>query len=283
MKFQRNYRLEITTPQGKRLTINPPLTLVFNLTRNTLASANKCSIKIYNLGKNTRSQIYKDRFTTTEYWAISLRAGYGNGLKEVFKGNIYEASSTKEKTEWITSIECFDGLDAIQNGFTSTTIEKNTSKKDILKKIVDDMPNIVAGVFGSASEGESPRGQVLVGQSSSLLGDVSGNNYFIDNEVVNILTDDEVIKGKAIQLDSGQLLATPKRQDALLWVPVLFLPEITVGNVCVIESLEAIYNGTYKVVGFSHSVTISQAIPGDAVTQIQLYFGVNGLKEVSGV
>lgn len=279
MKFQRNYRLEITTPAGKKITINPPFTLMFSLTRNTLASANRCQMKIYNLGKNTRSQIYKDRYVTTDYWRVSLRAGYGNSLKEVFAGNIYEANSTKEKVEWITTIDCFDGLDAIQNGFTAQTVNKNTSVKDILKGVINDMPNVIAGFFGSETEGEAPRGQVLIGQSAGVLADLTGGNYFIDNETVNVLTNDETIKGQVIVLDSDQLLATPKRQDTFLSVPVLFLPEAQVGVVCEINSLEEIYNGQYKIMGFTHSVTISQAVPGDARTELQLYYGANGLQE----
>lgn len=279
MKFQRNYRLEITTPQGKKITINPPFTLMFSLTRNTLASANRCSIKIYNLGKNTRSQIYKDRYTTTDYWGVSLRAGYGNSLKEVFAGNIYEANSTKEKVDWITTIDCFDGLDAIQNGFTATTVSAGTSTREILKGVINDMPNVIAGFFGSKSEGEAPRGQVLIGQSANVLSEISEGNYFIDNETVNVLTDEETIKGDVIVLDSNQLLATPKRQDTFLSVPILFLPEAKVGAVCEINSLEEIYNGQYKIMGFNHSVTISQAVPGEARTELQLYYGANGLTE----
>ena len=281
MKFQRNYMLTITTPFGKQLTIEPPFTLSFSLTRNTLASANKCQIKIYNLGKNTRNQIYKDRYTTTEYWKVSLKAGYGESLKEVFAGNIYEANSTKEKTEWITNIDCFDGLDAIQNGFTATTVSKETSLKDVMKGVINDMPNVIAGFFGTAAEGEAPRGQVLLGQSAGVLGDLSEGQYFIDNETVNVLTNDETIKGNVILLNSRQLLATPKRQDTFLTVPILFLPEAQVGIVCEIESLEAIYNGQYKIMGFTHNVTISQAIPGSAITELQLYYGANGLKEGS--
>jgi len=281
LKFQRNYQLNIITLNGKSITINPPFTLMFNITRNTLASANRCQLKIYNLGKNTRSQIYKDRYVTTEYWKISLRAGYGNSLKEVFTGNIYEANSTKQKTEWITSIDCFDGLDAIQNGFTSQTVNKKTSKVDVLKSIINDMPNVLAGVFGSQSTGDSPRGQVLLGQSATVLSDITDGQYFIDNETVNVLTDDETIKGKVIVLHSNQLLATPKRQDTFLTVPVLFLPESQVGVVCEVNSLEEIYNGQYKIMGFNHNVTISQAIPGEAVTTLQLYFGAKGLTEVS--
>jgi len=283
LKFQRNYQLDIITPDNKKITINPPFTMVFNLTRNVNASANRCQIKIYNLGKNTRNQIYKDRYELTTIWEISLKAGYGSSLREVFSGNIFEASSTKEKTDWITSIECYDGMNAIQNGYTAKTVAPKIDKKEMIKSLISDMPGAIAGFFGKETEGEAPRGQVFMGQTYSLLQEITDNKAFIDNQTINILTDDETIKGDVLVLDSDQLLATPKRQDTFLTVSILFLPELVVGMVVEIRSLEEIYNGQYKVMGFNHNATISQAIPGDARTEIQLYYGANGLTEVSNV
>ena len=87
-KFDRNYRLDIFTPAGKRITIERPFSIDFSITRNTLASANKANITLYNLGPSTRNQIFKDRFSVTEYWQVSLFAGYGNRLHEIFTGMI---------------------------------------------------------------------------------------------------------------------------------------------------------------------------------------------------
>ena len=200
-KFGRTYRLDIFNPSGKQITIEPPFTIQFNITRNTLASANKASITIINLGPATRNQIFKDRFSISEYWRIQLQAGYNNRLHNIFTGNMYEGFSYKEKTEWFTQLECFDGMDAIQNGFTSLTVNKETPKENYLRSIINDMPNVVAGLFGSPSEGESPRGKSLIGQSSELLGQETGGKYFIDNETVQVLGDGEVLPGSVIKLD----------------------------------------------------------------------------------
>lgn len=280
-KFGRTYRLDVFTPSGKQITIEPPFTIRFNVTRNTLASANKASITIINLGPQTRNQIFKDRFSISEYWKIQLQAGYNNRLHNIFTGNMYEGFSYKEKTEWITQLECFDGMDAIQNGFTSLTVNKETPKENYLRSIINDMPNVVAGLFGSPAEGESPRGKSLIGQSSELLGQETGGEYFIDNETVNVLGTGEVLPGSVVRLDPDNLLSTPRRREAFLDVQTLFEPQVQIGRIYEIESLEPRYNGQYKIVGFNHNVEISGASSGKAISDLSLYFGAEGLQEVN--
>ncbi len=280
-KFGRTYRLDVFTPTGKQVTIEPPRTIKFGVTRNTLASANRASIEIINLGPPTRNQIFKDRFSIAEYWRVQLQAGYNNRLHEIFTGNIHEAFSNKDKTEWKTSLDCFDGMDAIQNGFTSITVEKNTPKQNYLKQIVNDMPNVITGLFGSPAQGESPRGKALIGQSSSILSQETNGKWFIDKEKLNILADTEVLPGSVIKLDPDDLLSTPRRREAFLDVQVLFEPQVQIGRVYEIESLEARYNGQYKIVGFNHNVEISGASSGSATTTLSLYFGAEGLQEAA--
>lgn len=280
-KFGRTYRLDVFTPSGKQITVEPPFSIKFGVTRNTLASANRASIESINLGPQTRNQIFKDRFSITEYWQVQLQAGYNNRLHEIFTGNIHEAYSVKDKTEWKTSLDCFDGMNAIQNGFTSITVEKNTPKQNYLKQIINDMPNVVSGILGSPAEGESPRGKAFMGQSSSILSQETDGKWFIDKEKLNILADEEVLPGSVIKLDPDDLLSTPRRREAFLDMQVLFEPQVQIGRVYEIESLEARYNGQYKIVGFNHNVEISGASSGSAITTLSLYFGTEGLQEAA--
>lgn len=278
-KFGRKYEILILTPDGELLTIKPPFSVKFTITRNVLASVNKCDLIIYNLSPKTRNRIFKDRYSISEYWQLVIRAGYDR-LSTVFQGNIYELISYKEKTEWYTKIDAFDGLNGIQNGFIAQTISKNTEKKDVFRTIIKKMPTLIAGVMGGFF-GSSSRGKTLFGQSAKVLQEETDNNYFIDSETVNILMPDEYIGGNVLVLDSAQLFATPKRRDTFIDVDILFFPEAQVGILCEIRSLEEIYNGQYKVLGFRHDVTISQAISGTAKTSLSLDAGAKGLREVT--
>lgn len=272
-KFQRTYRLDIFTPQGKLVTIEPPFTMRANVIRNTLASANRGTIEVINMPRSIRNQIYKDRFSIPEYWEIRLMAGYNNRLHEIFLGNAYEIYHNKPAgPEWISTIDCFDGLHAIQNGFTSITVEKNTPKPNYIRQVANNMQNIVLGALGTPAQGQSPRGKVLIGQSSEIIKQETGNKYFIDNEVLNILSNDEVLSGPVIRLDSDDLLSTPRRRQTFLDVHVLFEPQVRVGHRYQIDSLESRYNGQYKIVGFSHNIEISGARAGSATTMLSLSY-----------
>lgn len=280
-KFGRNYRLDVLTSSGKLLTITDPLTIQFNVVRNTLASANTVSIKIYNLAKNTRNQIFKDRYDINEYIQVRLQAGYKGRLHTVFQGNIYEAYSYKENVDWITTIDGFDGINAIQNAYTSVTVESGTPKQNYIEQILSDLPNLVAGALGSPAQADgAARGKTLLGQTTQVLSEETSGEYFIDLETVNILADEEVIRGQVIRLDSGDLLSTPRRRESFLTMRVLFQPQVQIGHVYEVNSLEERFNGQYKIVGFTHDVEISGAQAGSATTDLQLFYPVNGLQEV---
>lgn len=280
MKFGRTYEIQITTPGNQQIIIRPPFTVQFSITRNTLASANGCTLSIINLGRNTRNKIYKDRFTLSEYWGLVIRAGY-NKLATVFRGNILEASSTKQGTDWVTKITGFDGLHGIQNGFTSETFSAGTSQKNLLETAINDMPEIIAGVLGSPADGETERGKVLFGQSKDVIAEETGGLYFIDNEKLNAIARDEVIGGRIITLDQDQLLSTPNRREQVIDCDLLFWPDLQIGFLCNLISTEPVYNGEYKIIGFTHNVTISQSISGTAKTKLYLDAGAATLQEVS--
>lgn len=271
-KFGRIYRLDVFTPAGKQITIKPPFSIQFQITRNTLASANKMNITLYNLGPNTRNQIFRDRYNIAERWPISLYAGYGNRLHEVFVGKIFEAMSFKKGTEWITTIDAFDGLDEAQNGFISETIAAQVSFEEVITRIVATMPDLILGFLGAPAEGTAPRGSSYIGSSMNAIGDITGGQHFIDKQTLNVLADDEVLPGDVTFLDPSLLLSTPRRREAFLDIATLFEPIVDLGRVYAIESVDPRYNGQYKVVGFSHNVTISSAAAGDARSNISLDF-----------
>lgn len=282
MKRQRSYEIQILTPDRELITIRPPFSINFKIVRNTLASANTIKLNIFNLSPKTRNRIFKDRYSIAEYWQLVVRAGYER-LETVFQGNIYESISYKGQgsTEYVTIIDGFDGLNGIQNGFTSTSIESGTPQTSVINGIIKDMPNIVKGIFGKPTEGTNDRGKVLMGKSADVLTEEVEGQYFIDNETLNIIEDDEYLPGQVLLLDQNQLLSTPKRRDTLLDVEVLFVPEAKIGLLCEVRSSNEVYNGQYKTMGFTHDVTISNAEGGVAKTILSLYAGAAGLREAS--
>lgn len=282
MKRGRSYELLIRNPAGRLIVIRPPFSISFSIVRNVLASANRGSFTITNLSRTTRNLLYKDRYTFRQYWQVQLNAGYGERLETIFQGNLYEGFSYKQNTEWITSLECFDGIHAIQNGYSAMTIQQNTEQPDIFRDLIQDLPNIVEGAIGNAFSGISnpSRGKVLMGKTVDLLEEESNGNYFIDNEQAYILGQEESIAGRFVSIDPEQLLESPRRRETFIDVDLLFFPQAQVGIGARLRSRDQIYNGTYKIVGIAHNVTISGAEGGEARTALNLYVGEGVLQNV---
>jgi hypothetical protein len=288
-KWGRNYTIQIKTSTDKLVTITPPISVVLEVDRSIKGSSlSNSSVTIYNLGPQTRNIVYKDIYTKQEYWQIIIKAGYGDKLYTIFQGNIQEAYSYKEKTEWITKLDCFDGNYQVQNGFVNTTVNAGIDLKSMItNQVMPTMKNMLTGLFGTpVTEAPVPgRGTVLVGNSYEELQKLTGGNAFISGETVHVLGDNEVLPGDVFYLgpddfNVGTLFTTPKRRDTYLEVDCLFAPEIELGRIVQIESAFPKYNGQYKVFGVKHSVTISQASAGDAKTSLSLFIGEKALQEI---
>ncbi len=283
--FQRTYSITIWTPKGERLVIKPPISTNFSIQRNTLSSANRAKVTIYNLGESFRHQIARDRYTNlNSFWAMVIQGGYDGELSTVFQGNIQEAYSSKEGTEWVTTIDAFDGMYAIQNGYMSMTFEGNTSKLDIIKAAASNLPNVLKATVSDQVKQETTteRGTALEGKPMEIIEEVSGITPSIDNETLYVLKEDEVASGVTYFLESDNLLETPKGRDNLLTVRTIFLPQIQVNYKCDLKSKEKRFDGIYKVIGLTHDVEISGASGGRATTTLQLNLGSSFI-EVSEV
>jgi hypothetical protein len=280
MRFIRDYEIQIQNPLGETITIAPPFSVKVRIKRDTLASTNKTSVTIIDLGQTSRAKLYKDRYTFTEYWQMVIKAGYDKKLITLFQGNLYEAYSYKQGPDWYTQIEAYDGQYAIKNGFTSTTIQKGTTQENVITTIIKDFPNIIKGVIGTPGEGENKRGKVLFGETKKVIDEETNGQYFIDKETFYAVGDDEVISNEIIVLDSSLLKTTPKRRDTFLDCDCLFFPEAEIGYFCKLESKFEIYNGQYKIMGFEHDFLYSGAECGDTGTKLSIYAGARNLQVV---
>ena len=269
--MKRNYEIVITTPDGLSRSIAPPLSMHIDLTRNTSASTNSATIRLHNLRQETREAIAKDRLNTSSYYAIRVLAGYDRRLSEVFRGNIRECYSLKQGPDWVTSIVADDGMHAIANGYSSFSIDSGAKNSDVFSRIISDLPGIAEGAIGAIGDGTKSRGQVIAGSSAKALDDLSEGQFYIDSETANVLDENEFDIAKTVLLlDGKRLFTSPRRREAYIEVDTLFLPDCDIGQVCELRSREARMDGQYKVVGFSHSFTVSQATAGSATTRISL-------------
>lgn len=273
-KYNRNYVLLIQKKDGTTLKVTRPFTVEFDIHRNSLSSANVCSIRVYNLSPNNRSQIRKDQFDFGDLRTIEFAAGYGDQLSLAFSGNISQAWSVREGNNFITQIECYDGGYAYVNAVTNTQFPSGTDQKTILDSLVKSLPGVTPGAIGNFT-GQIARGNTYGGNTTDILKELSGGGFFIDNGKANCLNDNECLDGDIplINPQSG-LLGTPIKESTYINFDMLFEPGIHVGQLVKLESTTADhFNGIHKILSLHHRGMISEAVCGDAVTSVGLLPG----------
>lgn len=282
MKFNRVYELTIELSDSEIIVITSPITLDFNIKRNTLASANTAMLQIYNLKESSRKRIFQDRYDFVTYRKVIFKAGYdsdGVDMPIIFIGNLRHAYSTRRGSDWITTIDAFDGGHGIANGFTNKTVPANATHADLIRLMVNDMPNILSPVIGDLG-GMNQRGTTLYGNSWKLINSLAGNRsqIYIDLERVYVIKPTECINGDIRIINSASgLLETPKREETILTFRMIFEPHIIIGQTISLDSLDSTYNGLRKVIGVSHDGTISGSVGGEVITSVSLYAGTEAL------
>lgn len=281
-------RAEFTA--NKFVEITRPFTLEFEIERQNSSSAQTGSFRIFGLGEQIRNAIQKDIFQFTQLRAIQLRAGYDNPngkfMALVFNGTVKTAYSWREDNIWITEIEAYDGGFPMANGNNAaiTLAPGFTAAATILQ-----LAKMLPGLTGTPIIGNFPtknkRGEVLFGNIWDLIEQKSNGFAFIDNGQVKALNFNEVIQGHLpeISSDSG-LLGSPKRTTSTLEFSMLFEPRLTLGQIVRVNSVtNRQFNRDWKVIGFAHRGTISEAVAGDLITTVRLWFTTQDLQLISGV
>ena len=284
MKFNRQYRILIQKDdESEALEITSPLTLQFDIIRNTGASLNSGQFRIYNLSEKNRSQIFQERFVLRkragvgDFKKVVLQAGYDT-LATIFVGNILEAYSERSGPDIITFISAQDGAFGTYNSFSNFSVNKGESNSNIIGSLISDLSGVSKGSIGDII-GSTDRGLSFNGNTFTLLREKSGEKAFIDLEKVNVLGSNEAIEGQVPLVSSSTgLLAVPKRRGSFVTTDLIFEPQIVVGQIVELQSsINPIFDGQYKVLGLRHSGTISGAIGGDCRTNLDLYLGSQAL------
>lgn len=279
-KFGRKYSLNVETIEGNTLTIEPPFTLEFDITRNVLSSANQSTIRVLNLSSKHRNALRKNVNDYGDLRLVSLRAGYGTNLPLIFTGNITHAFSVREGVNFVTQMESFDGGFAFSNGFSSENFPAGTPQETVIQTLMDNLQaqGIGFGAIGNI-QGILRRGNAYSGATVDLLKQLSGGGVFIDNGKVYVLGDNECLPARGIAtIDSKSgLLNTPVLEQTILHFDMIFEPRLIIGQLVNLQSLNpTVPDDPYKVVSLKHRGVISEAVCGEAITSVGLFAPLAG-------
>ncbi len=271
-KLGRNYELTVQLLNGDTLVVGLPFTIEFDIIRNTLSSANVCQMRIYNLSPLKRNQLRFNVYEFATFLGAELKAGYGNNLATIFKGNVTQAWSVREGTNFITQLESYDGGFAFTNARTDVVFPSGTQHKEAIKAVASTLQkqHIETGVIGDYT-GKLSRGNSHSGNTMDVMNDMTNGGTFIDNGKVNALKNNEYIANEGgtilVNAKSG-LLGTPVLENNLIRFDMLFEPSLNVGRKILLNSLtaNANFNGEYKITSIKHRGMISESVCGSVIT-----------------
>lgn len=260
--------------KDETIVVGYPLTVNFNVRRDTFAGSNNATFDIYNLSPSNRSSefFFQDRFNTDKKKLVTFKAGYNGSLTTLFKGYILQSYSKRQGVDVITSMQCLDMGSVVD--YVCTTFEKGTKLKDAVEFIINSTSDLTLGNIGYL-EGEFQTPTMIEGTPIECLNTLTGGHAYIDNGLVNILQNNEAIESYVTELraDSG-LISTPERRDAQVEVTSIFNPNFVVGQWLNIKSdVASDFTGTYKICGISHQGMISGATAGQRTTTLNLMSG----------
>lgn len=291
-KFGRNYILTIQRADGQNVIIKPPFTVEFDIHRNSFSSQNVASFRIYNLNANNRNQIRKDQYTPTDFRKVAFAAGYGDTLAFAFVGNLNQAWSVREGTDYVTQIESYDSGYAYMNAVSNVNFAPKTEQKTIIEALISSMSQfgVTKGAVGAVTGASQDRGTSISGNTIDAISTLSNQSFYTDNQKAYVIHEAEALDLPVplINADSG-LLGTPMIENQYIQFDMLFEPGITVSQLVNLQSQtfsqneKTIFsvNGLHKVISVKHRGVISGAVCGDATTTLGLLPGRFNLVRVS--
>jgi hypothetical protein len=273
-KLGLNYRLEVGTTDGDTIIIEPPFTVQFNVIRNTNSKVNACQMRIYNLSPKNRDRL---RFNISNWGKplpMQFLAGYGDKLARIFRGNISFAWTVRERVDYITQIEAFDGGLAYVNSVTNQNFPAGTPFREVIRGVTGDLEGVSTGAIG-AYEGTLRRPNVYFGSTMHILRDLTGGGTFIDDGKAHSLFSNEYIQTGNILVVSPVtgLLNTPVYEQSIVRFEMLFEPQLNVGVRVQLEAgSDKSYNGLYKVTSVAHAGIISESVASSVISKATFFY-----------
>lgn len=211
----------------------------FRTAQQDVESPNNCSIRIFNLSKDTVELI-----TKKEYTRVILQAGYeGAGAGSIFDGTIKWFRIGRENaTDTYLDILAADGDMAYNFATVNVTLAAGSNPKQRIDAILGEMykKGLTPGDLMQPTGGVLPRGKVLFGMARALLrqeAQQQGATWNIDGGQVHMTPLTGYRPGDAVVLSAlTGLVGLPEQTNEGLRAKCLLNPRITVGGLVQIDN-----------------------------------------------
>lgn len=271
-KFDRNYVLTIKNMKtGDTKVIGMPFTIRFSAFRTFGHAQNFGRIQVYNLNQDSRAFIRKDVNDFGFTHIAVLQAGYGSELSTIIKGSVTLAYSERQGVDYVTSIDISDIAMASRNSEVSISAKEGTSQRSIIESLAKSLAphGVEVGKITRTINQRTFRGASYSGNAIDIIDELTGGSFFIDNGVLNVLADDEYIKGYQLNVGSSTGLIGKPRIDGINVVfSMIFEPRAYLGQKVKINIGDKVFDGDYVIRSLTHQGTISDAVGEPLTTEI---------------
>lgn len=295
--------------------ISLPIALDFTVSRNNLASNNKCTLKLYNLSQRTRDAIFKDELDVGRYYdpkdsarftksgnfvrtdkiddplnkdhrklknKIELWMGYESTSTKwlIFSGYVLSAYSYRSGVDWITEISGYTVNLRDPTNYYCFTANEGMSKAEVIKKVASQMLGVQEIHINPNFYNEFlEKDEVYMGTAQEILTDHLGYKPYVDNTSLNVLSDETILTNEPILINSKKgLLASPRRTTNGVKISMLFEPSLRVGNIVSLDAeREKTYNKCqFSISGFVHKGSVAVNKDSPTTTELELWKGQPG-------
>ena len=249
--WQRHIAVTIGTKGGGEAVKFDGLRIIFQVEKTSESTANTAKISVYNLSGKGRALAEKEKAI------VILEVGYGNSIEQLFYGDVTRAYISRQGADWVTTMECGDGSEALRSAHIDKSYAPGTDLKQVIKDVaqgfVDQGKVVMGSLLGIESE-KAQGGVSLSGRNKTILDELTakqGLEWSVQDNVLQILPKDQDNGLQAVLLtpETG-LVGSPVKREVEGGLGVefkaLIQPRLVPGRLVRIESREI--DGDYKLV-----------------------------------
>ena len=226
------------------------LRVIFQVEKNSESTANTAKISVFNLGARGRALAEKKKAV------VLLQVGYGEQLAQLFYGDITRAYISRQGPDWVTTVECGDGSDALRSVHIDKSyapgVDLKQVMRDVIQSFVDEGKVVVGSLLGLKSE-KAQTGIAISGSSKEVLDDLAAKQnleWSIQDNTLQVLPVDKDSGLSAVLLtpETGLIGSPVKREiDGGIGIEfkALIQPQLVPGRLVKVKSREI--DGVYKL------------------------------------
>jgi hypothetical protein len=220
----------------------------FSVTRTLKATPNTCELRLYNLGQALRRELATK---AKDGLFVSIAAGFGDRLCQIYRGDLRDAFSVREDTGWVTTISSGDGEKARRTARVRRAFPRGTKVDVVLRALTESlgvgMGNTASALFGpkklAHGSSEFVSGTVTHGSAATQLTEMLrsvGMEWSIQDGELQVLDKGRALAGEAIVLtpETGLVGSPEPGNKGTVKATVLLMPGLQPGTKVLIETSE---------------------------------------------